>query len=112
MAVHHYGAWKLATAVSGVVSAFVFALDPTVQVALIAATPPTIIGLITLWMQRSLKVEVDGKLSRLLDERRDVGLELKDKSAALSHAEGRREGVEVEQARKSPGIDNTKGYGN
>ncbi len=79
-------------------------MEPTVEVAFIAAVPGTIaaIGVIILgiWNARKLKQidhNVNGKLTRLLDEKVTDRANLAEKSEKLSHAEGRREGIESKE---------------
>ena len=100
-------AWKVATLAFAVLAAAVVALDPTVKVAIIAAIPGTITGLITVILgiinhrtQQEMRVSVDGNFKRMLDERALQTVELKDQSDKLSHAQGRREGIEFDQNKK------------
>lgn len=82
---------KMLTLIVSVMAAAIIALDPTVQVALIMAVPTTLLGIGTLvlgFMNRNklnkIDISVDGKLSQLMDTQQK-----------LSHAEGRREGVDA-----------------
>jgi len=93
----HYGGLKIGFWVASLAAAAVFAMDPTVKVALIAAIPASLLGVGTLilgFLNRKaqqethdkvidLKVNVDGRLSQLLA-----------KTEIAAHAEGHREGVE------------------
>jgi hypothetical protein len=120
---HYYGAVKLATWIAGLATAAtaaLFAMEPSVQIALIAIIPLTLTGVGTLWMQLlarkdareiredtkkslanqdAMKTSIDGHFSELLasDQRRSV--ELIDKTDRLAHAEGKAEGAESERSR-------------
>lgn len=100
-------AWKVATLAFTVMAAAVVSLDPTVKVAIIAAIPGTITGLITVILgiinhrtQQAMRVSIDGNFTRMLDERAAQSAQLEDKSDKLSHAQGRREGIEFDQNKK------------
>lgn len=100
------GALKLATAVVSVVAAAIFAMEPTVQVAIIASIAPTVLALGTLILglvnrstQAAMKESIDGHFTKLLTERQEQGAQLVDKTDKLAHAEGRREGVEASEGK-------------
>jgi hypothetical protein len=106
MVLHHYGVWKLIWLASVIVGGVVVAMDPTVKVALIVATPTTITGFGTLilgFLNRrdaklihantaEIKASVNGNFTKLLNAKAAQSVELKDKTEQLAHAEGRREG--------------------
>ena len=107
MSLPTYGACRMATWILGGLAAIVLAMDPTVKVAIIVAIPSAITGIGTLVLGilnrnklGDVAVLVDGKLSRLLEEKDRQGVELSDKSDQLSHAQGRREGVEASDKKR------------
>lgn len=102
MPLPHYSALKAVAVAIGVVAAAIYATDPTVKVAIIAATiaaiPPTIVGILNFFLGRAnrkniqqINVSVDGKLDRFMET-----------AQKLSHAEGRREGVEATEDKAKP----------
>ena len=126
MTIAHIGAWKVAVILFNVAVVIFLALDPTVQVAMIAGTslvvanvPALIIALLnhrTLTQSvavardtkteiAEMKVNVDGNLTRLLNEKVTQSAQMVEKSEQLAHAEGRREGREAEQDRHDQGKD-------
>jgi hypothetical protein len=79
-------------------------MEPTVEIALIAAVPPTVIGLVTLVLgiltRSKLNVvekNTNNMLSRLTDERNTASTRA---DTAEAHAQGRIEGVAAQQAEK------------
>jgi hypothetical protein len=102
MTIHYYGALKITTVILSVAAAAIIALDPTIKVALIVATPGTITGILTFTLgilgrrdarelkmgQENMQSSVDGKLSQLIETKEQ-----------LSHAQGRREGVEAAEVK-------------
>jgi hypothetical protein len=87
-----FGALKIKTALAilSAVSLTVIALDPTIKVALIAAGPPTLLSLVTLYVAiqnrkqgQELHISLNSRLSQLLQS-----------TGEAAHAAGRREGVE------------------
>ena len=85
------GAWKVITFATSVLAALIFAMDPTVKVALISCIPPTVSAFIWGWVNHkklsTVEVNTNSKLSRLLDERNAA-------SSRADRAEGHREGME------------------
>jgi hypothetical protein len=110
----HYGVWKMATWVLSGIGAAIVVMDPTVKVALIVAVPLAVANCGTLLLgflnrsdvktslanQEKMKASMDGHFSKLLAERAQQGVELVDKTDKLSHAEGRREGIESTEGKK------------
>lgn len=105
-------AMKVAATVTAVAAATIFALDPTVQVAIIVSVPTTVVTLVLGLMNHYelkkhrdelhvIKVEMNGNMSRILDEKAIQGVSLTEKTTALAHAEGRREGTEAAEQRAS-----------
>lgn len=82
------------------------ALDPTVQVALIAGSalvltnvPTLIVAILTRKATKEMSVNVDGNLRRLLDEKARAATEHTVTADKLAHAEGRQQGSDEERAR-------------
>lgn len=107
-----YAAFKIASISAALIGAVFFTIDPTVKVAIIIAIPQVVVGLGTLVLgfvnrqatrelhqtTAQLEVRVDGRLTELLSAREKQA----EVQSALSHAEGRREGLELDQAKKAP----------
>jgi hypothetical protein len=103
MTIHFYGALKITTVIFGIIGAAIFAADPTIRVALIVATPGTITGILTFTLgllnrrdARALKVGQEN-MQKSVDGKLDKYIETKEQ---LSHAQGRREGVEATEEKK------------
>jgi hypothetical protein len=119
----HYGSvLKISTYVFGALSAVAILIDPTIKVALIMSIPGIVTGLSASYIgylnhldnklthasqqeqknaTEAIGNKVDGKLSRILDASDKKDVKLADQSdqltvakVDLSHAEGRREGIE------------------
>ena len=106
MTIHSYAVAKVLVYASVAVGAFFFMLDPTVKVALIVSIPATVTGLVTLILGivnrqqlKAIKVDVNSNFSRLLSEKANAQSQLTESQKKLSHAEGRREGVESGEAK-------------
>ncbi len=109
MAIAHYAALKTATWVFGLVGAAIFVMEPTVKVALIVALPLTItsvgnfiLGVLNRAGQKRSQAQgeriqesVDGNFSKLWEKQQSQSEKLHISEGKLSHAEGRREGVEA-----------------
>ena len=89
MTIAHIGALKAATAGLSVVALAAFALDPTVQVAIIGAIPATITAFMWGWANHkkisAVESNTNGKLSQLL-EQKDAATTRADR--AEGHIEG------------------------
>lgn len=117
-----YGALKVATAAVTLGSAAVFALEPSVQVAIIGSSvvlvgllSTSILGFLNYKLQKQLllsqaqlhgtmskmEINVDGNLKRLIEKADSQGKELAVKSDEASRAAGRREGIESERLTKA-----------
>ena len=110
---HYIAGLKIVAYAGGIVGAIIWALDPTIKVALIVSVPATIASVGTLilgFLNRSdakrslanqdlMKRSVDGINTRLEDKNRDLGVRLADKSEEAAHAAGRREGSEAERGK-------------
>lgn len=92
MIIPYVGALKVKTALAVIsaISLLAFAVDPTVKVALIVSTPPTLLSIITLVVAllnhrdgQKLHISLNSRLSELVRVSKEA-----------SHAAGRREGVE------------------
>jgi membrane protein implicated in regulation of membrane protease activity len=110
MSLPHYGAWKLATWILSGLAAVIVAMDPTMKVAIVTAIPATLTLLFTIltWFmgrkslvnQSQMKESIDGHFTKLMEEKTQQGVELVEKTDKLSHAEGRREGIESTESKK------------
>ena len=113
MTIAHYGAAKLILlGVYGVAAAAIVVINPTVEVALIVAVPGIITGMGTICLallnrrdarkdasemkaiQSKMQTSIDGHFTKLLDQKQIISEQLVEKTDKLSHAEGRREGIE------------------
>ena len=101
MALHHLGILKTVTWVLGAAAVAIVAMDPTIKVALIVSAPPTLTGILAFilgLMNRKelkvIKVDVNTNFQKLLREKEEQNKEMAAKSDQLSHAQGRREGIE------------------
>lgn len=79
-------------------------MTDTVQIALIVSAAPTItaawaviLGVLNRKKLENIDRNMDGKLSRLLDEKDQDKSQLDDARSKLSRAEGRREGIESKE---------------
>jgi hypothetical protein len=102
MSLAHVSVAKAVALVGNIAALAFFALDPTVQVALIAGAalvitniPALVIAIMNRKTTKDMSVNVDGNLKRLLDEKVAQAAEMADQSGKLSRAEGRREGMEA-----------------
>jgi hypothetical protein len=107
MSLPHYSTLKIAALATGIAAA-IYALDPKIQTAiiagLIAAIPPTIVGVLNFLQGRmnrkniqKIEVSINGKLDKFMET-----------SQKLSHAEGRREGLEAAQKDSGQGTGKAK----
>jgi hypothetical protein len=106
-----YAALKITTVMFFTIAAAIVAMDPTVKVAMIVATPGMITGIGTIILalmnrktqQEGLKIQietkanVDGNFSKLWEEKDRQVAQLKETQDKLSHAEGYRAGSESER---------------
>jgi len=97
---------KIATAVFAVGTAVGVSLDPTVKVALIMATPTTIVGLGTLILgfltrrdQKKMQTSIDGVYDKMQGRLIDAKDELTVKSVEVGRLEGAKVASEDERAR-------------
>lgn len=98
----YYGA-KVATGAVATASAALWALDPTVQVALVVAVPLVltsvgtfILGVMNHRRMGKLEVNVDGRLTQLLQKTEQA-------ASAEGFTAGRKEGVSVTESKKEGG---------
>jgi hypothetical protein len=103
---HAYGAFKVIGLGVSLAAGFVFAMDPTVKVALIAGAavvlaslPALIVGLLNRQAVQQMSINVDGNLQRLLDEKAEQVAQLKDQGQKLARAEGVKQGSDEERDR-------------
>jgi hypothetical protein len=98
MFIASYGAMKLVFIASVLAGAAFAVIDPTTKgyiiAGCIAAIPPTVTGFFNHWKISTVERKVDGMNSELRAEKKQAVAELVDTSKQLSHAEGRREGIE------------------
>jgi|ERR1017187_4906947 hypothetical protein len=121
MALHHFLTFKVIALASGVLTAgatMIAVLDPAAfKVAIIVACIAAVPGIFTavcvlvlglaqlkhskklLANQNEMKISVDGNLSKIIANSERRAVELDDTSSKLSHAEGRREGVEATETK-------------
>jgi hypothetical protein len=102
----HVSIGKAAYITVTVVAVAFYALDPTVQVALIAGTalvltnvPAIIIALLNRKAVDKMSINVDGNLKRLLDDKAAASAEHLVTSEKLAHAEGLKQGSDDERDR-------------
>jgi hypothetical protein len=119
MSLAHVSVWKIAVVLNTAAIAFI-ALDPTVQVAIVAGIAlilgDVVLGIFsylnykatldsnrlaaeTKAVTQQMSINVDGNLKRLLDEKALAATEHTVTSDKLAHAEGRQQGSDEERAR-------------
>lgn len=112
---------KIATYVGGLVGAVIWAVDPTIKVALIVSIPSMITGCGTLLLaflnrsdakkslvaQDSIRLSVDGINSRLEDKLAAKNIQLSAKTEEAARAAGRREGSEEERGKLKTPVEQT-----
>ena len=98
MSIVHYISAKIIALISVPIATAFAILDPTTKgyviAGCIAAIPPTITGMFNHVKIGQVARRVDGINTRLRDDKEAAVSQLADTSKQLSHAEGRREGIE------------------
>ena len=103
MSIVHYYSVKLVAIIFVPIGTVIAVMNPTVEgyivAGCIAAIPPTITGIFNHWKIVNVEHKVDGMNAALVAKNKDTADKLSTSQDKLSHAEGRREGVESNETK-------------